>query len=96
MGPMGRHHGSRKWQRPPRPLNTASHPHPEHKRDGQHVVRTVPAGRALKVYTCPGCLHPIQPGTPHVVAWPHEPSMFSRSPVEERRHWHTGCWRSRP
>ncbi|OQY12250.1 MAG: hypothetical protein B6I33_06930 [Propionibacterium sp. 4572_24] len=43
-----------------------------------------------------GCLHPIQPGTPHVVAWPHEPSMFSRSPVEERRHWHTGCWRSRP
>ena len=96
MGRMGRHHGSRKWQRRARPLSATSHPHSEYKRDGQHVVRMVPADRALKVYTCPGCLHPIQPGTPHVVAWPHEPSMFSTSPVEERRHWHTGCWRSRP
>lgn len=94
---MGRHKRSSKYSRPFHPLNPASHAHSESKADGQHVVRNVPGERAVKAYTCPGCQHPILPGTPHVVAWPHDPSGFSnRSPVSERRHWHTGCWKARP
>jgi hypothetical protein len=29
------------------------------------------------------------------VAWPVVPSMFSDSGLDERRHWHTACWRAR-
>lgn len=95
---MSRHksHSNRRLS-PARPLNPSSHARSEQKRDGTYVVRGVPADRATKVYTCPGCLHPILLGTPHIVAWPHEPTGFgSDSPVSERRHWHTGCWRARP
>ncbi len=94
---MGRHKSrSSRRLRQTRPLNPCSHAHSEEKRDGAHVVRNVPADRAAKTYTCPGCLHPIPPGTPHIVAWPHEPTGFGHeSPVSQRRHWHTGCWRSR-
>ncbi len=47
-----------------------------------------------KTYTCPGCQHPITPGTPHVVAWAHE-SLFGReAALADRRHWHTRCWNS--
>ena len=28
-------------------------------------------------------------------AWPVVPSMFSDSGLDERRHWHTACWRAR-
>lgn len=96
MVPMGRHHRASKHLRQPRPLNRSVHARQEVKADGAHVVRDVPADRAVKTYTCPGCLHPVTPGTPHVVAWPHEPGLFGEPPVSQRRHWHAGCWRSRP
>jgi hypothetical protein len=50
------------------------------------VVRPVAGQHATKEYRCPGCDHEIRPGTPHVVAWRDED-------VDDRRHWHTPCWR---
>ncbi|MBA8825218.1 hypothetical protein FHX42_002569 [Saccharopolyspora lacisalsi] len=58
--------------------------------DGDWLVRTIPAAQATKLYRCPGCDHEIRPGVSHVVAWPAD----EHGSVEERRHWHTGCWRS--
>jgi hypothetical protein len=52
------------------------------------VVRPVAGARARKEYRCPGCDHEIAPGTPHVVVWRTEDA-------EDRRHWHTPCWRRR-
>ena len=87
-----------KHRRPVRPLSvgpavifdTAS------KHDGVWIVRSVPGAAATKTYRCPGCQQPIRPGLPHVVAWPETPGLLASSPVEERRHWHTACWRRRP
>ena len=50
------------------------------------VVQPVAGQYALKEYRCPGCDHEIKPGTPHVVAW-------RADTVDQRRHWHTSCWR---
>lgn len=41
---------------------------------------------ARKSYRCPGCDHEVAVGQPHVVVWPEEM-------VDDRRHWHTTCWR---
>jgi hypothetical protein len=61
----------------------------------EYVVRSVTGSAATKPYRCPGCDQVIRPATPHVVAWPVVASMFSSSGLEERRHWHTACWRAR-
>ncbi|WP_188588212.1 ATP/GTP-binding protein [Gordonia jinhuaensis] len=55
-----------------------------------HVV-TIPGSRAKKVYMCPGCSNTIAVGVAHVVAWP----VDDFGGVDDRRHWHTGCWRGR-
>ena len=39
-----------------------------------------------KPYRCPGCDHVIKQRVRHLVAVPDEDP-------EERRHWHTECWR---
>ncbi|GAA2068703.1 hypothetical protein GCM10009722_35240 [Williamsia deligens] len=57
--------------------------------DRDHHVRPIPADRAVKSYRCPGCNQAILPGTAHVVAWPTDDDG------DDRRHWHTGCWRGR-
>lgn len=54
--------------------------------DTEWVVRSVSGTAATKAYRCPGCSQEILPGVPHVVAWPADGT-------QERRHWHTGCWR---
>jgi hypothetical protein len=56
--------------------------------DGDWMVRYQPASRAAKAYRCPGCDQVIAPTLAHVVAWRpgHE---------DDRRHWHTPCWRAR-
>nr|WP_253773546.1 hypothetical protein [Goodfellowiella coeruleoviolacea] len=59
--------------------------------DGDWLVRNVPGAQTTKFYRCPGCDHEIRPGTPHVVAWPAE----GYGSVDDRRHWHTGCWNAR-
>ncbi|MGC9670201.1 hypothetical protein ACNTMW_27120 [Planosporangium sp. 12N6] len=59
--------------------------------DGEFAVRTIPGGSATKAYRCPGCDHEIVAGVAHVVAWP----VDGLGGPEDRRHWHTGCWRAR-
>jgi hypothetical protein len=39
-----------------------------------------------KGYRCPGCEGVIAAGTPHLVVVPADAP-------EDRRHWHTPCWR---
>jgi len=41
---------------------------------------------ADKPYRCPGCEHVIRPGMWHLAVVPDDAP-------DERRHWHTGCWR---
>lgn len=50
--------------------------------------RPVPGFSATKLYRCPWCEQVILPGTPHIVVWP-------QGRLEQRRHWHTPCWRRR-
>jgi hypothetical protein len=50
--------------------------------EGYEVRETV---QAAKRYRCPYCEGWIEPGTPHLVAFP-----AGRS--EERRHYHSACW----
>lgn len=40
-----------------------------------------------KPYRCPGCDHMVRPGLWHLVVVPD-------GDPDERRHWHTECWRS--
>ncbi|MCP9957242.1 MULTISPECIES: hypothetical protein [Streptomyces] len=47
------------------------------------------ASAAGKRYRCPGCDQEIPSGVPHVVAWPQH------GDVDDRRHWHRGCWNAR-
>ncbi|WP_296392242.1 hypothetical protein [Williamsia sp.] len=55
-----------------------------------HHVRPISGTAATKTYLCPGCNHSIVPGTAHIVAWPVDDRGG-----DDRRHWHTGCWRGR-
>ncbi len=57
------------------------------------TVRTVAGGQ--KAYVCPGCGQEIRPGLEHVVAWNQDHIFGAEAGLAERRHWHTGCWRSR-
>lgn len=58
--------------------------------DGEdYEVQPVPGARAVKTYRCPGCDHEIRSGTAHLVAW------LAGEDGEDRRHWHTPCWRNR-
>ena len=86
-----------KHLRAARPLG-GGHASSAYKADGRWIVRTIPGSRATKTYTCPGCRQTIGVGVPHLVAWPSQPTGFSSqaSPLDERRHWHTGCWQRRP
>jgi hypothetical protein len=40
-----------------------------------------------KEYRCPGCDHVVRVGLRHLVVVP-------AGAADERRHWHTECWRS--
>ncbi|WP_425604840.1 hypothetical protein [Actinomycetospora termitidis] len=53
------------------------------------AVRAISGSSATKTYRCPGCNQEIRPGTSHVVAWP----VDEVGGGDERRHWHSGCWR---
>lgn len=63
--------------------------------DGDWVVRRITGSSSTKPYRCPGCDQLIPPATPHIVAWPAEPTSFTGTGMDERRHWHTACWRAR-
>ena len=55
------------------------------------VVRRITGSASTKAYRCPGCDQEIRPATPHIVAWPVEAGRG----LEDRRHWHSGCWDAR-
>nr|WP_202884664.1 hypothetical protein [Actinopolymorpha cephalotaxi] len=63
--------------------------------DGDWVVRKLTGSTSTKPYRCPGCDQLIPPATPHVVAWPVDPASFAGTGLDERRHWHNGCWQAR-
>jgi len=87
---------SRRRVRPRGPRGTAGPSDVERvesRGDGDWVVRPVTGSAATKSYRCPGCDQWIAPATPHTVVWPVEKSMLSTSALDERRHWHTACWK---
>ncbi|QCU78408.1 hypothetical protein E7744_09745 [Citricoccus sp. SGAir0253] len=63
--------------------------------DGGWHVRRIPAWRAVKDYTCPGCGRPIPPGLAHLVAWRSDSVLGDEAAAADRRHWHPMCWSSR-
>lgn len=81
-----------KHLRAPRPLSVGAFAHLEVKADGEWMVQPMSAEAATKTYACPGCNRTFGPGVAHVVTWPRLAGIGSTSAVEERRHWHTGCW----
>jgi hypothetical protein len=83
---MPRRHGSaRERSVPPAPPARPPSAAPVWASAEGFSVRAV-SGEKDKPYTCPGCLHIIRPGTPHLVVMPE-------GHPEGRRHWHTDCWR---
>ncbi|MBB4734959.1 hypothetical protein HDA30_000467 [Micrococcus cohnii] len=64
--------------------------------DGGWHVRQIPAWRAVKDYTCPGCGRTIRQGVAHLVAWRSDWIMGDEEAAADRRHWHPVCWRTRP
>lgn len=65
----------------------------ERRASGEWHVQPMASGSAVKDYTCPGCGGTVVQGTAHVVVWRAD-SIFGERAVEDRRHWHTGCWRA--
>ncbi|MDO5751894.1 ATP/GTP-binding protein [Arthrobacter sp.] len=63
--------------------------------DGVWAVRSISAGNAQKVYTCPGCNHQVMPGVAHLVVWQEDALFGAEAGVRERRHWHSNCWQGR-
>jgi RNA polymerase sigma-70 factor (ECF subfamily) len=54
------------------------------------IVRHVAGTSAEnKAYRCPGCDQVMSSDIAHVVAWP------ASNGVDDRRHWHTSCWKAR-
>lgn len=60
---------------------------------GQWFVRRVTGSGPGGPYRCPGCQQEVG-GIPHVVVWPADGSGGLPG-IEQRRHWHTGCWGAR-
>lgn len=79
---------ARRRDETPPPLRIGGWAAQESHPDGDWMVRAITAEAAVKEYRCPGCQQEVRPGIAHIVAW---------RPGEEdnRRHWHTPCWRAR-
>ena len=54
-------------------------------------VRRVSGAGSTRAYLCPGCQQQIAVGSANVVAWPAD----GIGGVDDRRHWHPGCWAAR-
>lgn len=88
---------SKKYSRPVRPINAEAMMggvHYEESHDGtQYKVHHIVRG--TKQYICPGCQGVILPGESHEVAWTEDTFFGAEYGQEQRRHWHTSCWRHR-
>src|SRR2546421_10927496 len=60
-------------------------------RGEEWIVRRLTGVSSTKTYRCPGCDQEIRPTTPHVLVWPAD----HPAGPDERRHWHSACWRAR-
>lgn len=85
------------------PLNVGAITHgwarEETSRDGR-VWRVRPtsgggSGAGGKAYRCPGCQQLVDAGSAHVVVWPADHLFGDDAGLDDRRHWHTACWRAR-
>jgi len=85
---MGRRNRRDSNEEPPE-LKLGSFGRIENHADGEWQVTSLTGETSVKVYRCPGCQGEIQPGTAHIVAWNMDYS------ADERRHWHTACWKRR-
>ena len=85
---MGRRNRREHDQEPPE-LKLGNVARTENHPDGEWKVTSLTGETSVKVYRCPGCQGEIQPGTAHIVAWNVDYS------AEDRRHWHTACWKRR-
>lgn len=65
----------------------------ETRRGQEWTVQPIAAANALKNYVCPGCDKTIAPGMAHVAAWRNDGIMGAEADLNDRRHWHTHCWR---
>ncbi len=52
------------------------------------IAQRYHAHGVAKNYVCPRCHREVASNTQHVLAWPADAG------ADERRHWHSGCWRS--
>jgi hypothetical protein len=59
--------------------------------DGDWQVRRVVGSDPGRTYRCPGCDQEIRGDLGHLVAWP----VGAFGGPDDRRHWHTPCWRAR-
>ena len=59
-----------------------------------YSVRRVGGRDDGRRYRCPGCAQEFSSGLPHVVAWPVD-GWGGMGGLDDRRHWHTGCWTAR-
>jgi hypothetical protein len=63
------------------------------RRGAEWFVREIPAHRAEKSYRCPDCGTNVPPGQAHIVAWSAEHLFGDSAALQERRHYHSHCWR---
>jgi hypothetical protein len=84
-----RRHSRRRVE--PRPGRAISTDRVEVRDGAQWHVR--PLAGSSREYTCPACHQPVRPGTGHVLVWPVVKALLSAEAIDERRHWHTACWR---
>src|SRR5690606_3305131 len=95
---MARRPRRRPWTREHPPLDEtrarAGGARVEEGRDGAswYVRDVVGSGKS---YRCPGCDQLIATQTPHLVVWEQDGLFGADAALEDRRHWHTSCWRSR-
>lgn len=57
------------------------------------TVQPISPQRAQKPYRCPGCGRDIQPGTAHIAAWRADSILGDARALDDRRHWHSHCWK---
>lgn len=55
------------------------------------VARSVRGNDEGRVFRCPGCQAEFSSALAHEVVWPDD----GLGGVQDRRHWHTACWRAR-
>lgn len=59
------------------------------------VRPTTGSSSAGKSYRCPGCQQLIAASSAHLVVWPADHLFGDQAGLDDRRHWHTACWRAR-